>query len=356
VTDTFIPGLDLAESFYGEIVAPILDRALDGTAHSAALLGWGSEVQGFDTVRSTDHAWGPRMQVFLGSGDFRARAEKLDALLDRELPEEHRGYPVRFVFPDGAPSRHWVHINDLHQVFAWNLGADPSRGLSPAQWLLMPTQVLRELTGGRVFHDGLGLLEPYRRALAWYPDDVWRYVLACQWMRVSQEEAFVGRCGEVGDDMGSAVLTARLVRDLMKLCLLMSRVYPPYSKWLGTAFAALPCATELTPLMSGALRATDWQEREWHLTPAYESVARMHNDLGLTEPVDPQVRTFHNRPFLVLDSFRFTDALRATISDPVIRELPPAGAIDQYVDSTDLTDRGNADRRRQYIAGAAFPG
>ncbi len=351
--DDFIPGLDLAESFYGEVVAPILERALDGTPHSAALLGWGSDVQGYDTVRSTDHAWGPRLQVFLGGEDFRAGAEELDTLLDRELPEAHRGYPVRFPFPNGTPPRHWAHVVDLREAFAWNLSADPDRELSAAEWLLVPTQVLRELTGGRVFHDGLGLLEPYRRSLAWYPDDVWRYVLACQWQRLSQEEHFMGRCGEVGDDLGSAVLAARLVRDLMKLCLLMNRVYPPYSKWLGTAFAALPCAAELGPPLSGALRAADWQERERQLSAAYGLVARMHNELGLTEPLDPNVRHFHDRPFLILGAHRFTEALRATIGDPIIRELPPVGAIDQYVDSTELTDWGNADRRRQYIAGPA---
>jgi hypothetical protein len=356
VTKAFVPGVALARAFYAEVVAPILSRALDGTPYAAALIGWGSDVQGFDTERSTDHAWGPRMQVFLGTEDFRARAEELDALLDRELPEQYSGYPVRFPFPQGAPPRHWVHVNDLHRDFTRDLGADPSLGLSAADWLLAPTQVLRELTGGAVFHDGLGLLEPYRRTLAWYPDDVWRYVLACQWMRLSQEEAFVGRCGEVGDDIGSAVLAARQVRELMKLCLLMNRVYPPYSKWLGTAFAALPCAAQLTPLLSGALRAADWSERERRLSPAYETVARMHNDLRLTEPVDPQVRYFHDRPFLVLDAHRFTDALRATISDPAIEALPPVGAIDQYVDSADLMDNSHAERRRQYIAGAAFPG
>jgi hypothetical protein len=47
-----------------------------------------------------------------------------------------------------------------------------------------------------------------RGRLAWYPDDVWRHVLACQWKRISQEEAFVGRCGEVGDD-GRRVTRAR---------------------------------------------------------------------------------------------------------------------------------------------------
>ena len=347
----FLPGLELSRLFHTEVVAPILQYALEGVPYSAALIGWGSEVQGFDTVRSTDHAWGPRMQVFLASEDFHARADKLDALLDRELPVEFRGYPVRFAVPDGTQDRHWVHVTDLRDFFTEQLGADPSAGLPISAWLTVPTQVLRELTGGEVFHDGLGLLEPYRSRLAWFPDDVWRYVLACQWMRLSQEEPFVGRCGEVGDDLGSAVVAARQVRDLMKLCLLMNRVYPPYSKWLGTAFAALPAAQVLTPHLSAALAARSWQEREQHLSPAYEIAAGMHNDLGLTEPLDVTVRSFHDRPFRVLDAHRFTGALVATIHDPAVQALPPVGAIDQYVDNTDLTDRRQADLRRRYIAG-----
>jgi hypothetical protein len=333
VTRTFLPGLELARLCYREVVAPMLA----GIPHSAALLGTGSEVQGFDTARSTDHGWGPRLQVFLDGADFDTHAEELDARLDRELPAEFRGYPFRFVSPDDTPARHHVDIHNPRAFFTDQLGTDPANGLSTAEWLLVPSQVLRELTGGAVFHDGIGVLTSYRDGLAWYPDDVWRYVLACQWMRLSREEPFVGRCGEVGDDLGSAVVAARQVRDLMKLCLLMHRVYPPYSKWLGTAFAALPCAATLTPMLSAALATRSWQERERHLSPAYEFVAALHNELGLTEPVDEKVRHFYSRPFLVLEAHRFTDALVATISDPAIRALPPVGAIDQYVDSTDVT-------------------
>lgn len=105
------------------------------------------------------------------------------------------------------------------------------------------------------------------------------------------------------------------------------------------------------PHLSGALAARSWREREQHLSPAYEIAAGMHNDLGLTEPLDVTVRNFHDRPFRVLDAYRFTDALVSTISDPAVRALPPVGAIDQYVDNTDVTDRGRADLRRRYIAG-----
>jgi Domain of unknown function (DUF4037) len=353
---TFIPGLELSRGFYTEVVAPVLATTLTGTPYSAALLGWGSDVQGFDTERSTDHAWGPRLQVFLAGEDYHEHAAELDALLERQLPDTFRGYAVRFSFPDGAPPRHWVHILNVWDFFAGQLDADPTGadGLSASEWLMVPTQVLRELTGGEVFHDGTGLLEEYRATLAWYPDEVWRYILACQWMRLSQEEAFVGRCGEVGDELGSAVVAARQVRDLMKLNLLMSRVYPPYSKWLGTAFAALPCARQLLPALSGTLAARTWNERERHLSAAYEITAIRHNDLALTPPLEADVRHYYTRPFQVIGATRFAEALTATIGDPVLEKLPPVGAIDQYVDSTDLTDRSHVDRRTRYIAGPAI--
>jgi hypothetical protein len=191
---TFLPGLELARRFYTEVVAPLLDEALGGTPYSAALLGWGSDVQGLDTERSTDHAWGPRLQVFLAGEDHHAHAASLDTYLERELPDEFGGYPVRFSFPHDVPPCHWVFIQDIHDFFTGHLAADPTGGLSTSEWLMVPTQTLRELTGGEVFHDGTGLLEDYRGTLTWYPDDVWRYILACQWKRLAQEAAFVDRC------------------------------------------------------------------------------------------------------------------------------------------------------------------
>ena len=172
---------------------------------------------------------------------------------------------------------------------------------------------------------------------------MWRYLLACQWKRLSQEEAFVGRCGEVGDELGSAVVAARQVRDVMRLCFLMSRRYAPYSKWFGSAFAQLPCAATLTPMLRGVLAATQWNAREESLAAAYRTVAAMHNGLGLTEPVDPATRPYHTRPYQVLHAERFADSLFATITDPEVRRLPLYGNADQAFDSTDaLSSRDNA--------------
>ena len=125
-------------------------------------------------------------------------------------------------------------------------------------------------------------------------------------------------------------MAPRLVRDLMRLCLLMERRYPPYGKWLGSAFARLP----VTPDLLAAI--TDSAGREEHLATAYTAVATRHNELGLTEPVDPATRPYHSRPYRVLHAERFVAALTAAITDPLVRGLTAFGAVDQYLDSTDL--------------------
>ncbi len=65
---------------------------LDGVPHAAALLGEGSKVLGFDTERSTDHAWGPRLQVFVRE----ELVEEARRRVEDGLPDEVRGWPTRF--------------------------------------------------------------------------------------------------------------------------------------------------------------------------------------------------------------------------------------------------------------------
>jgi hypothetical protein len=54
-----------------------------------------------------------------------------------------------------------------------------------------------EVTAGPVFVDDPGLLTATRLSLAWYPDDVWRHVVASAWNRVDQDLPSVGRAGQV---------------------------------------------------------------------------------------------------------------------------------------------------------------
>ncbi len=282
----FVPGLRLAGEFYAEAVRPLLDAEFPGLRYAAALLGPGSEVLGFDTERSTDHDWGPRLCVFLGDDEERLAGTAGEMLAER-LPAAFRGYPVAFGVtrdPVGG-SRNRVEVFGLGGWLTWRLGFDPRRGVAARDWLAAPWQRLAEVTAGAVFHDGTGELSRARAALSWYPRDLWRYVLSCQWSRIAEEEAFPGRCAEAGDELGSAVVAARLARDLMRLWLLMNRRYPPYSKWLGSAFARVPGSAGLGASLTGALAATEWPARERHLSRAYLIAAEAHNRLGLTEPL-----------------------------------------------------------------------
>jgi hypothetical protein len=235
-----------------------------------------------------------------------------------------------------GPVNHRIAVTSTAEWFGHELGFNPLAGISTLDWLAAPTQRLAENTGGAVFHDGLGELAEARRRLQWYPDDLWRYALACQWQRISQEEAFVGRAGEVGDELGSAVVATRLAREIVRLSFLLERRWAPYAKWLGSAFGSLAIAAPLGQPLRSVLRATSWQERQAGLCAAYEIAGGAQNELALAEPVDAGVRPYHDRPFLVLHAERFVDALRRGITDPAVAALPLLGTIDQVVDSTDV--------------------
>jgi hypothetical protein len=147
------------------------------------------------------------------------------------------------------------------------------------------------------------------------------------------------RAGFVGDELGSAIIGSRLVRDVMSLCFLMEKQYAPYPKWFGTAFKQLKCADQLLPVLLSAQQARTWQEREMALCEAYELLARMHNKLGLTEMLPETVSPFFGRPFKVIWGSAIAQALVDKITDPAVNRIasrPLIGSIDQFSDSTDL--------------------
>src|SRR5436190_10962974 len=97
----FVPALQLNADFYAEVLAPLLTD----WPHAAARLGSGSEVLGFDTERSTDHGWGPRLQVFVDD----AAVDEVRAALEDALPETFQGWPVRYGW-DEVPVQHHVTV------------------------------------------------------------------------------------------------------------------------------------------------------------------------------------------------------------------------------------------------------
>jgi hypothetical protein len=324
----FIPGLELGRMLYEQAAREIIERVVPGPDYSAALLGSGSDVLGYDTERSTDHDWGPRFQVYLPEKLHAEKASALDDALRRQLPVTFHGHPV------GS-----VQVTTVPRCLHWHLGVDSIDGLAPLDWLSFPEQRLIELTSGAVFHDPSGELVAMRAALAYFPRDVWLYRMACQWQRLFQEEAFVGRCAEVGDAMGTKLMAARIAQDLVKLFFLQARRYAPYGKWLGTAFAALPMAPVAAPFIRAALQSVEYPALESALGALYQLAAEQHNSLAVTPALDPSPRRFFDRPYLVIRAERFTNALLAAIEHPELRGLTVRiGGIDQFSDSTDFIE------------------
>ncbi len=297
-----ISGIELCRRFYGEVVGSQV-----AVPHSAALIGRGSEVLGYDDEMSADHNCEARVVLFVE-----------DPSASFDIPGEFLGRATA------------LEVHTLADFFTAQLGFDPSAGLSVDDWLTMPEHALLPLTAGAVFHDDLGL-QAVRDQLAYYPDDVWRYLLIAGWWRVHPEMNLVGRAGFVGDQLGSALIGSQLVGDLMRLCFLIERQYAPYSKWFGTAFSRLPCGPELSPVLRAVLRADTWQDRETALLAAYEAIAALHNLRGITEPVEVGIEQLWGRPFKVAWG-DFPGALSAAITDPAVRALAdrwPVGGIER---------------------------
>ncbi|MCW2805129.1 MAG: hypothetical protein JWN06_3346 [Propionibacteriaceae bacterium] len=317
----FIPGQELSRRFYEEEVRPALEAGYPGLRYSAALLGRGSEVLGFDDEMSSDHNWEPRVLLFLRDEDHTAHGEAINASLGKALPHRFQGYATDY------------SIFTLRDFFQQHLDIDIDRVIEARDWLTFPEQRLRMITAGAVYHDQVGL-QAVRDQFAHYPHDVWLYLLSAAWWRVHPEVNLVGRTGYVGDELGSALIGSQLVHDLMQLCFLMEKQYAPYSKWYGTAFSRLHCATALSPVLWSALRAETWPEREDALMAAYEQLAAMHNALEITGPVQLQVQQMWNRPFKVVWG-DFPGMLQARIQDPAVKRIAeewPTGGVDQVRD------------------------
>ena len=349
----FVPGLVLAEGFFNEAVEPMLDSYYPSLKYSAALIGSGSEVLKLDDETSSDHHWGPRVMLFLNTDDFESKRDDIRMVLANELPVVYKGYSTNFSEPDPEDNNvqvmqpvtagyinHRVQTFTISGYFANYLNIDTTMNLEPADWLTLPQHKLRSVTAGRVFRDDLGLDE-IRARFSWYPHDIWLYILASVWTRISQEEHMMGRAGSAGDENGSVIIGSRLVRDVIRLAFLMEKEYLPYAKWFGKIFMRLQTAPRLVPALTEALHSPSWEERENALCKAYEVIADIHNSLEITEYLSPKVSQFFGRPFRVIRGERFAKAILERIKKPVVLRMTKhslIGNIDIISDNTDLLE------------------
>jgi len=334
VTDERVSGAELARRFFAGVVEPLLGRARPGLRYAAARLGSGSDVLGLDDGMSRDHDWGCRLTLLVDDDD-RDQVPEIIRLLDAELPERYGEFPVRFPVTWDASVSHQVEVATVAGFSASRLGVDPTGGLSALDWLTVTGQSVLEVTAGPVFADRTRALAPVRAMLTWYPPDVERYVLAAGWQRLCQLMQMVGRTAESGDELGSRLLSAKLSGDLVGLAFALSRRWAPYDKWRGTVFRSLPVAAELGPLLDVATGAPGWRDRENALAAGCEVLLGVQRERMLPAP-QSAVIPFFDRPYRTVDQ-AVPGGLMAAITDPEVARLPPmVGAVEQWIDSTDV--------------------
>jgi len=328
----FIQGMELSRHFYGDVISKLVKEP-----HAAALIGEGSEVLGYDQPRSTDHSWGPRLQLFVGKD----RVEQVKRAVESGLPLRYRGYPVQFYSWQTGTVRHHVEVCALDDWLESELGVGTAAELTVEKWLSMPQQHLLQFTKGAVYRDDSGSLTRMRERLAWYPTDVWLWMMASQWHLIGNTEHLLGRTAEASDRRGTVMVAARLARLMMELAFLQEKRYWPYLKWFGTAFSELRIAPSLGPVIDDILGAADQESREHAARRALRLLAENHNALKLTSEVTPAFELFKVgindavRPYRVLNAGSYVEACKQAITDPELRNTVHVGSIDQLTHADD---------------------
>lgn len=315
-------GLDLSRGFFLDVIEPVIENAAPGLKFAAGLVGDGSEVLGLDDDISSDHDFGPRLLLFLQEKDFEAVAPVLMAEISSALPVTYAGWATHFADLDRPPSidasagaagcpDHGVEIYTLRGWTLRQLGLDLSRR-SPniSEWAVLDEQKLLTVVEGEVFRDDANELSELRLRLEKPPLDVRLKKIADLWDSISEETAFVGRAGHVGDELGSRLIAGRITEQLMRICFLIEGRYPPYSKWFGTAWARLPGADDIAPHLWDAQLSEDWRAREAAIGAAGLAVARLHAARGLPGDLKASVGPYFGRPYTVINADRIGRAIR----------------------------------------------
>ena len=234
----FIKGLDLCRGFFFDAAKPILDQYYPNLKYTAGLIGYGSDVLGYDDEVSRDHMWGPRFYMFLAQRDIHLKNRVFDTLADK-LPYTYMGYSVNYTEPDphdngvqhpnmisSGKVNPLIFIQSFDEFLCEQLGTSDIEHLSELDFLTISEHRLLSLAVGRLFVDGLYLSKRLAH-IRCYPDSVRRYLIASNWDIIASEQAFVRRCADVGDDMGSIIICARIAERLMRLCFLYKNRYAP---------------------------------------------------------------------------------------------------------------------------------
>lgn len=333
-------GLELCRGFFFDAAKPLIDEYDPGLKYSAGLIGYGSDVLGYDDEVSRDHMWGPRFYLFLNAEDMGKKPGILN-IFSEKLPYQYKGYSVNFSEPDindnGVQRPEFIHsgkvnplifVQTVEQFLTDEIGTAELSDLQPFDWLAFSEHRLLSLVSGTMFVDELGVMDKIA-ALRYYPKEVKEYLIASNWDIIASEQAFVKRCGALGDEIGSMIICARITERLMRLCFLYQEVYAPYSKWFGTAFDRLEIDDTIKILIKSALSAGTVESREDNLVAAAALVADLHNRSHVTDHVKYRIESYYGRDIKVIFADKFAQAVQEKLNGTALDGVPLIGSLSQ---------------------------
>lgn len=335
-----VKGLELCRGFFFDMAKPIMDKFFPDLDYSAGLIGYGSDVLGYDDEVSRDHMWGPRFYMFLSPRDM-AKKQDIFQTLSKHLPYRYKGYSVNFTEPDvndngvqhpefidSGTVNPLIFIQTIEEFMENEIGTAELSHLQPLDWLAFSEHRLLSLVSGTMFVDSLNVMDAIA-PLKYYPREVKYYLIASNWDIIASEQAFIKRCGKCGDETGSMIICARIAERLMRLCFLYKEVYAPYSKWFGTAFNKLDIDNNIKILIRAALSADTPEIREDNLVKAQALVADLHNVSGITDYVDYRIESYFGRDIKVIFADKFAEAVAEKLRGTIFEEMPLIGTLSQ---------------------------
>lgn len=325
----FIKGLELNKGFYIDIVKPLLYKKYPNLLYSAALLGYGSDVLGFDTEISMDHNWGPRLQLFIDDKDL---IGELTNYFGYELPLFYNNFSVNFTKPgyDGTirmesaskrPINHLIEITTFEDYLKNRYSMNKTNNFGNKEWLVFIDQSLLEITSGLVFHDGLNRINNTREELKFYPLDIWKLRMAVLWNYIWNKEAFIGRSIDLNDYIGLKINTMRIINYLIKILFYLEKRYIPYSKWFGNSFKQLNIYNAINETIIDLLKENVPERIEGMLCVLYEKVIERHNEDKELPYLRNKTKNFFNRPYRVIFAENIVGELINSIENEEIKKV-----------------------------------
>lgn len=268
----------------------------------------------------------------------------------REFPYTYKGFSVNFTEPDPNDNgvRHakmiseglvspLVFIYTLNEYLTWYLGSSDFDHLTNLDWISFSEHRLLALTSGMIFVDGLNIKEKLNK-LKYYPENVKLYLMASNWSIIAEEQAFIKRCSDVGDEIGSILACSRIADRLMRLSFLYCKKYAPYSKWYGTAFERLPINDNIKNSIYNAITANNITDRENNIVNAQKLLADLHNQLKITDYIDVQIQLYFGRNIKVIFADKIVDAIMKKLEGTEFESYPLIGTLSSVANFTNISD------------------